>query len=603
MKASKLMDKLSILITLINPEHRKRFKFLALGSLFNGLLQVSSIASMMPFLGVAADPSIIYKNQYLLYIFKLLNFNNEREFLIFLGVLLIILIFLVNISTAFFYWLNMSFNWSFNHTLSCRLIDHYMNQDYVEFTQRNSSDLQKNIQIETNEVMQSVLTQILNILNGGMTLLLIMILIIVIQPVIAFIIGIIFLLIYLLIFFSVRNTLVGIGQDSLEDNKIKFQAINEALGSFKIAKLLHKVDYFNSRFAKASKNFSRNQVRRYTLGQIPKYFVEAIAFSVMIGICLLLIGLRSNFSEVIPILGLYAYAAYRFIPGVQLIYSSATIIRSSWFHVEYLYQELKHKSSKNSISSDSKSNVEIIIKQSDFDSIKLDNVSFSYPGSKSKIIDKVSLSIYANTTVGFFGTTGSGKTTIIDLILGLLLPDGGKIYLNNKLLGSENLTIWQKSTGYVPQDIYLIDGTIIENIAFGIRRKDIDFDQIRKVCSSANISSFIENNLVSKYETIIGERGIRLSGGQRQRLGIARALYHNPSLIVFDEATSALDHETEKSVMDALDNLAHHKTIIMVAHRTSTLRKCDNIFRVEDGKIIDSGTYGDIVLSGTSINN
>jgi ATP-binding cassette, subfamily B, bacterial PglK len=588
------MNKLPLFISLINTEHRKQFILLLIGSIFNGLLQVTSIASIMPFLSVAANPTVIHTNQYLRYIYSVLDFSNDRSFLLFLGGSLILLIFFINISNAIIYWFNTRFTWAFNHALSCRLINHYMSLDYVSFVQRNSSELQKNIQTETNDITSNILTPILNILNGGMTLLLIMILVIVVQPIVALIIGGVFFIVYLIIYLSVRKVLEKIGRDSLEDNKIKFQTINEALGSFKIAKLMHKENYFSARYAIASKSFTRNQARRITTSQIPKFAVEAIAFSTMIGFSLLLISLYSDFSEVIPVLGLYAFAAYRFIPGAQLLYSSLATIRSRWSHVVYLCNELEHEPKGKSIQE--RSNKKRSIGQIAHHSIVLNNVSFSYPGSKGKTIDKVSLKIDPNTTVGFFGTTGSGKTTIIDIVLGLLAPDKGEIYLNDALFNSEDMVNWQKSIGYVPQDIYLIDGTIMENIAIGIPYSDIDLNQVKRVCSLANISSFIENNLASKYKTTIGERGVRLSGGQRQRLGIARALYHNPTLIVFDEATSALDDETEKYVMDSLSNLAHQNTIIIVAHRTSTLRVCDNIYRIEGGKIVASGAFSDIFL-------
>ncbi len=564
--------------------------------MINGFLQMFSLAAVIPFLGVAANPNLIEQNHYLNLIYSTLDFSSSREFLLFLGLGLIFILFLANLSSAFFTWFSLRFVWSVNNSLSVRLIQHYLKQDYLTFIQRNSADLQKNIQTEVTEVTASVINPTLNLLNKGISVLLTIILLIIIDPIIVLLIGIIFGLVYFVVYSITKKTLSRIGQGSLRDNETKFKAINEALGVFKIAKLLRLEPFFIDRFAQASRRFTRNQSKRLAISQLPRFAVETIAFSFMIGISLYIIASKPNFTEVIPILGLYVFAAYRLMPGIQQIYTNFSVIRSSWPHVIYLQNELESSVvCRVSPFKESKSEAMQALTSNPASLIEFRNVAFSYPNTKTTTIDNVSFSIADNTSVGFMGETGSGKTTIIDLILGILFPDEGSILVHGKPLDARNIEAWQKSIGYVPQDIYLTDNTIAENIAFGLPKNKIDMDKVRKAATLANIAGFIEDELIYKYDTIIGERGIRLSGGERQRIGIARALYYEPQLVVFDEATSALDNETEKSVMEAIDNLSNEKSIIIIAHRLTTLQKCGRIIEIDKGRIVKIGSFDEVI--------
>ena len=587
----------SILSFLFTSQEKKRFLFIAVGMMSNGLLEMFSIAAVMPFLGVAANPNLIETNQYLKFIYSALGFSSSREFLFFLGLGLIFILLLANISNAFFTWFNLRFVWSVNNSLSVRLIQHYLNQDYLLFIQRNSADLQKNIQTEVTEVTASVIDPILNLLNKGISVLLTIILLVIIDPILVLLIGTIFGSVYFAVYSVTKKTLSRIGQGSLEDNEEKFKTINEALGVFKIAKLLHLEPFFIDRFAQASRRFTRNQSKRLAISHLPRFVVETIAFSFMIGVSLYIIASKPNFTEVIPILGLYVFASYRLMPGIQQIYTNFSVIRSRWSHVIYLQGELgscvghpisHYKESESEATQSPTSNPAPLI--------EFRNVIFSYPNTKTTTIENVSFSIADNITSGFMGETGSGKTTIVDLILGIIFPDSGVILVHGKPMTLKNIEAWQKSIGYVPQDIYLTDNTIAENIAFGLTKNNIDMAKVRKAATLANIADFIDGDLINQYDTIVGERGVRLSGGQRQRIGIARALYYDPQLLVFDEATSALDYETEKSVMEAIENLSNEKSIIIIAHRLTTLQKCDRVVKVDRGRIVKSGTFDEVAL-------
>jgi ATP-binding cassette subfamily C protein len=558
-------------------------------------MQMLSVAFIFPFLSVASNPQIIYENHYLNLIYNYLNFQDQRSFLILFGGILLIIFLVANLVGALFTWRSHHFTWSVNHELSVRLIENYLSRDYAFFTQSNSSDLQKNIQTEINEVTSFVLNPILSILDRGVSLLMVITMLMLINPYAALLIGGLFGFIYYSIYYLAKNALNRIGLDSLEDREAKYRSANEIFGAIKIAKIYNIESFFISRFIKGSKRLSKNQTIRMTVSQLPRYAIEAVAFTIMIGIGIYIIGIKSNFVEAIPILGLYVVAAYRLLPWMQQLYTGYSILRSQTPHIYYLQKEFEnielYASEKDNSHNEKKD------RRPFYDSsvIEFQDVSFSYAKAKNATIDDMSFTIDENTTVGFLGETGSGKTTTIDLLLGLYFPQKGSIFIQGELLTRANVKSWQKIIGYVPQDIYLADSSIMENIAFGINRDEISIAQVRKVASLANIDHFIEEELVDQYETIVGERGVRLSGGQRQRIGIARALYREPDILVFDEATSSLDIETEKSVMTAIEKLTHKKTIIIIAHRLSTLENCDVIIKLDKGRIIETGTFEEVV--------
>jgi ABC-type multidrug transport system fused ATPase/permease subunit len=294
-----------------------------------------------------------------------------------------------------------------------------------------------------------------------------------------------------------------------------------------------------------------------------------------------------NFNNALPIISLYVFAGYRLMPALQQVYSSFTQLTFIVPSLNKLYDDLNnlHQYNENQ-------NEEIVT----FDKkIVLKNINFSYPKSSQVVLKDINLTIPAKSTVGFIGTTGSGKTTIIDIILGLLEAQKGTLEIDNRIISKKNLRSWQSQVGYVPQSIYLSDNTVAANIAFGVKPKDINYELVEEVSKIANLNDFIVNELPEKYQTNIGERGVKLSGGQRQRIGIARALYHNPKILILDEATSALDNETEKSVMDAVNNLSKSITIILIAHRLNTVKNCDIVFKLSKGKLIGQGSFEEII--------
>ena len=294
-----------------------------------------------------------------------------------------------------------------------------------------------------------------------------------------------------------------------------------------------------------------------------------------------------NFNDALPIISLYIFAGYRLMPALQQIYVSFTTLVFVGPTIEKLNNDYKNLNLPNQ----DQKQVKLYLNNS----IDLKNIFYEYPNAERVALKDISLQIPAKSRIGLIGTTGSGKTTLVDIILGLLQPQKGSFEVDGKAITDQNLKSWQQLIGYVPQHIYLSDDTIDANIAFGVKSEDINKDKVQKVSKIANIHEFIVNELPKKYQTTIGERGIKLSGGQRQRIGIARALYHNPKLLILDEATSALDNETEKAVMDALNNLSKDITVILIAHRLNTVKGCDTIFKLEKGQLIGQGNFSEII--------
>ena len=297
----------------------------------------------------------------------------------------------------------------------------------------------------------------------------------------------------------------------------------------------------------------------------------------MLLLILYLIANVGNFINAIPIISLYVFAGYRLIPAFQKIYSSITQLRYSTTPINKLYEDFSQLEKKKLTDSLDKFDLN--------KKISLKDIVFFYPGASKPLFNGVNLDISAGDSVGIIGSSGSGKTTIVDIILGLLQPQRGSLEIDNKKMNINNISNWQKYVGYVPQNIFLLDDSISNNIALGIEKKKIDQKAIESAAKLADLHNFVINDLPNKYETIIGESGTRLSGGQCQRIGIARALYHQPSVLILDEATSALDIDTENKIMDLIFKIGNHKTIIMITHRINSLKNFKKIISIRDGKI------------------
>ncbi|WP_272501887.1 ABC transporter ATP-binding protein [Salinibacter ruber] len=584
------MRPLRKLFSLLTRDEKRHLSFLFVAVLFMAGLEVVSVASIMPFLSVASDPSAIQNNQYLQWAYEWGEFGSQRMFLIVLGLGSLAVLAVSNSFIVLTTWLLEKFIWGRNHSLSRRLLRSYLYQPYEYFLTRNTSTLGKNILEEVKEVTGGLFQPVLRGIAKAIVSLFILGFLLFLDPTVALLATVTLGLTYTGIYFLVRRWLNLAGTHRVESNSERYQVVNEAFGGIKEMKLRGKEEAFLRMYDPASKRYSWYQALYKVVQKAPRYLLEAVAFGGIILIAIYLIAVRSSVQQVIPVLGLYAFAGYRLMPSLQKAFHGLTSLHYNSAALSAIREDLQSNTQPSSSGVENDASPLILEEE-----IRLNDITFTYPEAESPAIYNLSIAIDAQSTVGFVGKTGSGKTTVIDLILGLLRPQSGEVSVDGSILSDENLDSWQKGIGYVPQHIFLSDDSIARNIAFGVPEEDIDRKRVKEAAQMAQIGNFIETELAEGFETNVGERGVKLSGGQRQRVGIARALYHDPTTLVFDEATSALDQNTEEEVMKSIHALGKDHTIIIIAHRLSTVQKADTIFRLSHGRLVGEGTYEELI--------
>jgi ATP-binding cassette subfamily C protein len=589
------MDILKTFFDLLTPRERRNLYLLFCAVLVMAGLEVVSVGSIMPFLQVAADPASVHENAYLSWAYETVGFTDTNTFLIALGLVALAALVVSNAVIILTRWVMERYVWGRNHSLSRRLLQSYLNRPYEYFLTRNSSELGKNILQEVKEVTSQMLQPGLKGVAKAIVALAIIGFLVAVDPVVALIVAVVLSSAYAGVYYLVRNRLDQIGEERVATNTERYQYVNEAFGGIKEVKLRGKEKSFLNRFDPPSRRYGRVQAQYRVIKKAPRYILEAVAFGGIILIAVYLIAVQENIRNVIPMLGLYAFAGYRLMPALQSAFTGLASARFNIAALEKIHEDLQKRAvAAPHVSTNGTSDTTDAPLALD-DRLALEDISFTYPGAEEPAIKDLSLEIPVHTTVGFVGKTGSGKTTTVDLILGLLRPQQGMISVDGTpLRESGSIRRWQKDIGYVPQQIYLADDTVARNIGFGVPEDEIDMDAVRDAARRAHIHDFITGELPDRWQTVVGERGVKLSGGQRQRVGIARALYHRPSVLVFDEATSALDQATEASVMEAIYGLEGDHTMLMIAHRLSTVKRGDNIVMLERGRKVGEGTYDEL---------
>ena len=513
--------------------------------------------------------------------------ENDQQFLFALGILVFIILVFSLLFKAITTYTQIRFILMREYSIGKRLVEGYLHQPYSWFLNRNSADLGKTILSEVSQVIGGGLKPVMDVIAQGMIAITLVILLIATDPKLAIVVGISIGGAYGIIFYFTRVYLNRIGKERLKFNLLRFKSLNEAFGASKEVKVGGLEESYIQKFSTSARTTARTSASSNVINQIPRFFLEAITFGGILLIILYMMAKSGSFNNSLPIISLYVFAGYRLMPAVQQIYVSFAKLAFIGPSLNKLYDDLKNLKKID----ENQDKGTLFLKKS----IDLKNIYYSYPSSSRSVLKNINIKIPAKSTIGLVGTTGSGKTTTVDVILGLLIAEKGTLEVDGKVITGQNSRAWQRSIGYVPQSIYLSDDTISSNIAFGVKHKNICQDTVKRAAKIANLHEFITEELPEQYETTIGERGIRLSGGQRQRLGIARALYHSPKLLILDEATSALDNKTEKDVMDAVYNLSDDITVILIAHRLSTVKKCDKIFLLEKGGIKNEGTFEELI--------
>ena len=569
-------DLIRRVLFLARPYGRKKLALVFLLSLAQGIFQVIGVTSIFPFLAIASDPERIRHSQFGVRFLALLPPMSNRELLITAGVIAIAALLLSNAINLLAEYARTRYANSFAHWLRVRLLRRMAAQPYGYFLQRNSGDLLRKVMGDVGNYTGGVLLPLLDSIARALTAALLLVTLFLVQPVIAFFAALGLGAFYFTIFRLLARKRQEVNEGFRAAFGGSYRDAQQMLGGIKPIKVHRAEEHFLSRFAGHSAVVAQMSSRVPIIANSTRYLIEPLAFGGLVLAVVVLAVRGRDFSDILPNLGVMAVAGYRLLPSLQLLYGQVTQLTSMRYSLDEVFDEFA------AAERDEKSdNAEISLSKPRpiawRDEIVLDTVSFVYPGTDRPVLDRFSITIQKNMSIGFIGPTGSGKSTLIDLLLGLHRPTSGRVLIDGQPLTPELIPSWQATIGYVPQEIFLIDDTIARNIALGVPDNEIDNARLREVCAMAQILDFIETELRDGFQTTAGERGVRLSGGERQRLGLARALYHRPSLLLLDEATSSLDIATEAKLIEALRQLSGKLTIVTVAHRLSTVAGCDKL--------------------------
>tara|TARA_B100000035_G_scaffold312715_1_gene324801 strand:+ start:281 stop:2050 length:1770 start_codon:yes stop_codon:yes gene_type:complete len=589
-----MIEKFKKIFYILSKEDRKKIFLLLFMVIIMAFLEMIGVVSVMPFISVLVNPGLIETNYFLNTIFKTTNsfgIETHQQFLYFLGVCCFFLLVASIAFKALTIYVQTKFNADSQYNTARRIMEVYLSQPYEWFLSRNSAELGKNILSEVHTVVARGLISLINFFTQICTSTVLIVLLIFIDYKLTILGCLLVGGFYILTYFIFGKYTKKLGKERFDANTLCFTIMNESFSSIKELKVggLEKVSL--ETFSKPSKNLVKISTLIDFIGRLPRLVIEIITFGGLILMVLFLMTKQGSLVSALPVITVFVLVAYRLIPAIQTIYQSISQVNYVGPSIDNMYNEIKNL---NSLKNTEGTNL-ISLK----DSISLKHISYEYPDASKTSLTDVNMTIPAGSIVGIIGTTGSGKTTVADVILGLLEVTNGQLQIDGKKIDSNNIRSWQRNIGYVPQHIYLSDKSISNNIAFGKNPNDVKQTDIEEASKIANLHDFVINELPLKYDTIVGERGVRLSGGQRQRIGIARALYRKPELLILDEATSALDNVTEQLVMNEIFNLKKKMTVIIIAHRLSTIKKCDTIFELESGKIKNQGTFENLI--GTNI--
>lgn len=568
--------------------------------IFVSCLETLGIGLIGPFISLAINPNLISQNYWLNSIYTKFNFSSKEQFLTLLGLLVIAIFYLksflnFNVQKSIF-----EFGFNQQGELSYRLMKLYMAAPYTFHLGRNSAVLIQNTMNETERFANSLMMPLLTSISNAIVIFTLVLLLVNTNAlaivIIAGILGISFF-----IFHRFKDRFAHWGKEGSEARTEMIRIINHSLGGLKETRVIGCESYFTNQLHEQTKRFGTSASLAVSFANLPRYMIEAFLITFLISFTLIFIAINQGNSENLSsVLGIFALASIRLLPAAGNLISSINGIKYNSHSLDKIYFDFKElemvKAPQISLSQKHK-----LVSSSQAigltDKIVLDNVVYCYPNTSRNSLEGISLEINKGQSIGLIGKSGAGKTTLVDVILGLLIPQSGDIRVDGISIYG-NLRCWQNMIGYVPQSIFLIDDTLEKNIAFGVADHLIDQNKLNKAIQVAQLSEIVEQ-LPNGIKTEVGERGVLLSGGQRQRVGIARALYHEREILVFDEATAALDNETESLVTEAIKSLSGIKTTIIIAHRLSTIEHCDRIYSLDKGQVVKSGSYQEVVLGKT----
>lgn len=583
------------LFALFDQVEQRRFWLLTVLLVMVAVAEIMGISAVLMLLNVLSEPEILQSNARLASIYDWFGFADTFSFQIWLAVGVLVVVMAGLAVKAFGTYALIRFSTMRGYTVSTRLLTAYLSQPYPWFLNRNSAELANNLLTQVDGLVARVIQPCLRLVANGLLVLAILCFLMVVDPLVTVFSALVLGLGYGLIYLRFRGRLHRLGEDMMNAFEDRFVVAQEATGGIKDVKVMGLEAVYVRTYAAAAQKAAESGATMGVMAELPRFILEAITFGTLLGLILLLLFRNDgNITAIVPTLGVIAFSTMRLLPSLQQIYHSLVAIRGATPVLDTIVHDIAATPAQAIVEAPAPTPMALE------HSLELSKVSFGYDAAERPTLRGVDLSIRARTTVGIVGGTGAGKTTLVDLILGLLTPDEGVIRVDGTPITEETRRAWQMTLGYVPQSIFLTDDTIAANIAFGVPKDQIDMAGVERAARTAALHDFVQSDLPQGYQTLVGERGVRLSGGQRQRIGIARALYRDPTLLIMDEATSALDNITERVVMEAVQNIRADKTVILIAHRLSTVKSCDTIFLLERGRLLAQGSY-DELLAGNEV--
>ena len=577
--------------SLLAPDERRKTLAICIAVVAAAVLEVVSVTTIMPFMAVISSPDGGRSLRLVRWLRSGLPTDTEQAFTLAVGAFAVGILLVSAVLSLVTRKTLLEFSYTRYHTLSQRLFEGYLNRHYTFFLSHNSSSLSEAVIVDCEAIVSKVFLGLMIVFSNAVIALGILLAVVLVEPVLALasfvVVGGLYLLTYR--FFRQRVLQMGLRRQTV--NEAHVATVHQAFRSIRELKVFGAEHFFLERYALNSLEKARTTGRAVALSELPRKVIETIAIGGALTMMLVLAASRGSVHDLIPLIALFVFAAYRLLPAVQQIFQHLVKVRFYAPAVNHVYAELNTPADGDPAARQGPGN-DLPLPPLDGD-ISFDQVSFQYQDATSPALDAVSLHIPAGSVAAFVGATGSGKSTAVGILLGLLAPQHGQLLVGGVPLAPGHLRRWQHTIGYVPQAITLLDDTLARNIAFGADRPDAG--RINQAAQAAQIKAFIDGQLPDGMATRIGENGVRLSGGERQRLGIARALYRDPGLLVLDEATSALDNTTERAVMAQIQSLGRRKTVVMVAHRLNTIRQCDRIFYFERGRVVAAGRFDDLL--------
>lgn len=584
------------ILSILSPADRRRFAWLCVGVAVLALTELVGVASVFPFMSLMADPGQLQGESWLAQAYRTLGFTSPRRFIIWAGVAVIVLLVVSRTLGWFISYQRDRLEWAIYLRTSSRLLEYYIDRPYEYFLSQNTADLRGYVITETIHLVHGVLAPLITILINGGTAVVITLLLLFVSPVVALTTAAVLGSAYAGIFIFRRRPLQALGEKRLSANQHQPRVLEELFTGMKTIKTYGNEAAFIERYRHHTGVLADVNPRLRVIYQMPRFILEVLAFSGIVGVTLYLYVREGNLTGLLPTLSLFAVGGYRLLPAMQQVFAAVSTIKAFRPTLDKLTPDLRASLTWESRPRPASRSLPFNHE------VKLQNVDFQFREAKKPLFAGLNLSVKKGTTIAFVGSTGSGKTTAVDLLTGLLRPTAGQVTVDGQPLSDLNIADWRRQIAYVPQDVYLYDVSIRENITFGTT-ENVSDEAITEILEKVELADFIHTQTARGLDTPLGENGIRLSGGQRQRIGLARALLRRPSLLVLDEATSALDTVTERAILDTIDNLPQSITVVLIAHRITTVRSADRIYLLEQGKIMAQGTYEELVQRSERFRN